>query len=163
MYPECLAFKDREKILLNYPKTGAQSSRNRECYSWVLKWLENFLWTRWDRRLMPCTEECFLPSHITLEQGGHRFLGHQLPQLLVLRPAVEWVGGQQLFPQGRERGGLRGGNSCEEHTAGTNHAGKVPKRVGVSLWCPCTGCHSTAQTNTRRVHKAPLKTYQFPI
>lgn len=58
-------------------------------------------------RLMPCTEECFLPSHNSLEQGGYRLLGHQPLQILVLRAAVESVG--QLFPQGRERGGLTEG------------------------------------------------------
>lgn len=85
-------------------------------------------------RLMPCTEECFLPSHNSLEQGGHRLLGHQPLHILVLRAAVESVG--HLFPQGRERGADRGENTCEEHRAGINHAGKVPKRVGVPSGVP---------------------------
>lgn len=35
-----------------------------------------------------------------------------------------------------ERGADRGGNTCEEHTAGINHAGKVPERVGVPSGVP---------------------------
>lgn len=64
---------------------------------------------------------------------------------------------EHLFPQGRERGG----NTCEEHRAGTDHAGKVPKRVGD----PLVSLHWLALNSTDQysVHKAPLKTYQFPI
>lgn len=91
-----------------------------ECYSWILNWLETFLWTRWAMRLMPCTEECFLPSHTSLKQAP----------VLVLRAPMESVG--QLFPQGRERGG----NTCEEHRAGINHAGEVPERAGVPSGVP---------------------------
>lgn len=82
-------------------------------------------------RLMPYTEEGFLPSHTSLGQGSHGLLGHQPLQLLVLRATMESVG--QLFPQGRERGGLTEG---EIHRAGINHAGKVPKRIGVPSGVP---------------------------
>lgn len=56
-------------------------------------------------------------------------------QILVLRAAVESVG--QLFPQGRERGGLTEGKIPVRNTeTGINYVGKVPKRVGVPSGVP---------------------------
>lgn len=86
-------------------------------------------------RLMPCTEEGFLPSHTSLGQGGHGLLGHQPLQLLVLRATMESVG--QQFPQGRERGGLTEGEIPVRNTEQVlTMLAKSQKMVGVPSGVP---------------------------
>lgn len=60
-----------------------------------------------------------------------------------------------------ERGADRG-EIPVRNRAGINHAGKVPKRVGVPSGVPALAGIEQHRP-ILRVHKAPLKTYQFPI
>lgn len=101
--------KTRKKYFQIIPRHGGQSSI-RECYSWVLKWLENFLWMSWAERSMPCTEE-MLPSLPHLP-GGRVATGPWAPSTPCPQSSSEWVGQPRA-----------GRGTCEEHRAGINHAG----------------------------------------
>lgn len=60
-----------------------------------------------------------------------------------------------------ERVADSGGNTCEEHTAGINHAGKIPKRVGVASGVPALAGiqqHRPILTEYTKLHLD-----QFPI
>lgn len=78
---------------------------------------------------MSCTEECFLPSHLP-GAGSPQASGAPAPSTPCLQSSCE-VSRAAVPPGQGEKGADRRGNSCEEHRAGINHAGKVPKRAGV--------------------------------
>lgn len=102
-----------------------------------------------------------LPSlpHL-LGAGWPQAPGHQRLQLLVLRAAVECGA---AVPTGKgERGAGRGGDTREEHTAGINHAGKVPKRVGVPSGVPALAGIEQHRPILAECTKLHLK-HQFPI
>lgn len=138
--PECvswgLSFQRQGKSTSKLSQDKKDRVAGSECYSWILNWLETFLWTRWAMRLMHCTGEGFLPSHTSLEQGGHRLLGHQSAPSAPCPQSNHGVSGAAVPTGQGERGADRGGNTCEEHRAGINHAGKVPKKIGVPSGVP---------------------------
>lgn len=82
-------------------------------------------------RLMPWTEECFLPSRTSLEQGGHRLLGTSAFNSLSSEQL--WSVGQ-LFLQGKERGGLAEGEIPVRNTQQVLiMLGKYQKGLGYPL------------------------------
>lgn len=99
------------------------------------------------------------PPTLPWRKGGHRLLGNQPLQLLVLRAALSEWGSCSSHRAGREGGWLR-----EIAVRNTERVlimlAKYPKGLD-ALWCPCPGWHWTAQTQYSQ--SAQSSTYNIPV